>query len=133
MGIDVLLSMNFNIDINEDRRLIVAKIYGIWKQETAEVYHDEYQNVARPLLGEKWAKLTNLTNWRSSYPEIIEVLGKHMHWCLENGAAYSTYVIDNPVTRNQLQKMISSGNAGTISKLFRTVQEADRFLREQGF
>lgn len=113
--------------------MVFAKIYGIWKQETAEAYHEEFLEAAKPLLEGKWAKLTNLTNWKSSYPEIVDVLGKHMHWCHENGAEFSLYVIDNPVTRNQLQKMIDSGHAEIISKIFRTVEEAEKFLKTNGY
>lgn len=128
-----MISFNFNIDLVEERRLVVAKIYGIWKKETAEAYHEEYMKVARPLLGGQWAKITNLSNWKSSYPEIIEIIGEHMRWCQENGAVYSLYIIDNPVTRNQLQKMIDSGNVSVISKLFKDYSDADKFLANNGF
>jgi len=125
--------MNFNIDVDPERRVVTSKIYGIWKQETAEAYHKEYLEVVKPLIGAKWAKLTNLINWKSSYPEIVEILGEHMRWCQENGAEYSLYVIDNPVTRNQLQKMIDSGHANMITKFFRTMEEGDKFLAEKGY
>ena len=91
------------------------------------------KEVAKPLLKGRWAKLTNLTNWRSSYPEIIEIIGKHMRWTHDNGAVYSTFVIDNKVTSSQLKRMIDvSGNAD-VAKLFKTYSEADRFLMENGF
>jgi len=128
-----LLNMNFTIDVVPERRLVLSKIYGIWKKETAEAYHAEYLEAVKPLLGDKWAKLTNLINWKSSYPEIVNVLGEHMRWCQNNGAEYSLYVIDNPVTRNQLQKMIDSGHANTITKLFRTMEEGNKFLAENGY
>ena len=112
---------------------MLAKIYGIWKKETAEAYQTEYMETAQPLLGEKWARLTNLSNWKSSYPEIIDILGEHMHWCQENGAVFSVYIIDNPVTHSQLNKMIKKGNVSTITKIFRTYEEGDRFLKKNGF
>jgi len=112
---------------------MVAKVYGIWKKETAEAYHDEYMKIVQPFLDDKWAKLTYLTNWKSSYPEIIEIIGEHMRWCQENGAVFSVYVIENPVTQSQLKRMITSGDASSITKIFRTHEEADRFLKENGF
>jgi len=96
-----MMSFNFTIDINPERNLMVAKIYGIWKKETA--------------------------------PEIVDVLSEHMHWCQENGAVYSVYIIDNPVTHSQLSKMIKKGDVSTISKIFRTYDEGDRFLKQNGF
>lgn len=128
-----MLSLNFNIDAIPERKLMVAKVYGIWKKETAEAYHDEYMKIVQPFLDDKWAKLTYLTNWKSSYPEIIEIIGEHMRWCQENGAVFSVYVIENPVTQSQLKRMITSGDASSITKIFRTHEEADRFLKENGF
>jgi len=127
------LSLHYNIEIDEERKIVIAKIYGIWKEETAREYHEDYKKIAQPLLKGQWSKFTNLTNWRSSYPEIIEIIGEHMRWCHENGAVYSTYVIDNPVTQNQLMRMIKKGNTEEYVKLFKTAEEAMKFLIEKGY
>lgn len=127
------LSFHFNIDVDESRKLVIAKIYGIWKEETAREYVEEYQEVVKPLLGDKWARLTNLSNWKSSYPEIIEVLGKHMTWCRENGAVYSVYCIENPVTMRQLRAMVEKSTMGESAMIFNSVAEANKFLAEKGF
>jgi len=128
-----MMSFNFTIDLDLERNVMIAKIYGIWKKETAEAYHEEYMETAKPVIGKKWAKLTNLNNWKSSYPEIVDVLGEHMKWSQENGAVFSVYIIDNPVTHSQLSKMIKKGNVSTISKIFRTQDEGERFLKQNGF
>ena len=128
-----MMSFNFTVDSEPERKLMVAKIYGIWKKETAEAYLEEYMKTAEPFVGDKWARLTNLSNWKSSYPEIIDVLARHMHWCHQNGAIYSVYIIDNPVTHNQLSKMIKKGDVSTITKIFRTYDEGARFLKKNGF
>lgn len=127
------LSMYYNIDIDLDRKIVIAKIYGIWKAETAEDYHNDYVEVSRPLHGKEWARLTILTNWKSSYPEIIDILGEHMHWSLDHGAVLSIYVIDNPVTMRQLKQMIDKSKAADITKLFRSLHEAERYLKDNGF
>ncbi len=126
-------SMNFTIDIDEDRRVMLSKIYGIWKRETAHLYHKEYIAVAKPLMGKKWGKIVNLTNWKSSYPEMVKVIGDHMRWSQENGNTIAVYVIENPITKNQLKKMFSAGSTGPISKMVRSREEADRVLAEYGF
>jgi hypothetical protein len=127
------LSFHFNIDVDESRKLVIAKIYGIWKEETAREYVEEYQEVVKPLLGDKWARLTNLSNWKSSYPEIIQVLGEHMTWCRENGAVYSLYCIENPVTMRQLRAMVEKSTMGESAMVFNSVAEANKFLAEKGF
>jgi len=81
----------------------------------------------------KWAKLTNLTNWKSSYPEIIEILGEHIRWTHENGAAFTAFAIDNPVTNGQLKRMIEHAGASEVARVFKTYSEADHFLSENGF
>jgi len=129
----MILSMHYNIDVDSKRKLVTSKIYGIWKPETAVEYVKEYKDLAKPLLENKWARLSILTNWKSSYPEIIETIGDHLRWCLEHGAEWITYVIDNPVTLNQLKKMIQAGHGEESTRLFRTLKEAEHFLQEQGY
>jgi uncharacterized protein (UPF0218 family) len=116
-----------------ERRVVFSKIYGIWKKETAEQYRVEYAKVAEPLLKEKWAKLINLTNWKTSYPEMIAVIGDHITWSHENNAVYSVYVVDNPITRNQLKKMIAHSQSSDACKIFKTLAEGDAFLKAHGF
>ncbi|SYZ74140.1 hypothetical protein TRIP_C60410 [Candidatus Zixiibacteriota bacterium] len=126
-------SMNFTIDADQERRVIFSKIYGIWKEETAHEYHDEFMKVVQPLLTEKWVKLINLLNWKTSYPEMVAVIGEHINWCHTHNAVYSIYVVDNPITRNQLKRMIAHSDYPEECKIFASVSEADRFLKEKGF
>ncbi len=127
------LSLNFTIEADVERRLIVEKIYGIWKKETAEEYHLEFVKTAQPLINEKWAKLINLGNWKTSYPEVVEIIGDHLRWCRDNGMVLSVNVIENPITLNQLKRMFEHGATAGISKVARTMQEGERILRENGF
>lgn len=126
-------SMYYTIDADPDRRLMVEKIYGTWKRETAESYHRDFMEAARPLIGQKWAKIINLHNWKSSYPEMVEVIGEHLRWCRENGMVLSVNIIDNQITRNQLKQMFRIGNTGQMSKIVRTQQDAEKILTESGF
>jgi hypothetical protein len=126
-------SLHFTIDADLDRRLIIEKIYGTWKKETADEYHEEFVKVAQPLTGSKWAKVINLTNWKSSYPEMVSVIGNHLRWCRENGMILSVNIIENPVTRSQLKKMFALGNTGPISEIVRNEQDAEKILAENGF
>ncbi|MEZ5360370.1 MAG: hypothetical protein R3F48_16260 [Candidatus Zixiibacteriota bacterium] len=126
-------SLNYTIDIDEPRRTMVVKIYGVWKRETARSYHEDFKQIVQPLLGQEWAKIINLTNWKSSYPEMIKVIGEHMRWSQENGNTVAVYIIENPITKNQLKKMFSAGSTKSISRMVRSPEEADRILAEFGF
>jgi hypothetical protein len=125
--------MNFTIEADLDRKLIREKIYGIWKEETAILYHEEFMKVAAPLIKGKWAKLIDLGNWKSSYPEVIKIIGDHLRWCVENGMIYSVNIIENPITRSQLKRMFSLGGSENLSLIFTSIKEGDKFLQEKGF
>ena len=126
-------SMNFTIEADLDRKVIKEKIYGIWKEDTARSYHEEFVKVATPLTGGKWAKLIDLNNWRSSYPEVVDIVGEHLVWCRENGMILSVNIIENPVTHGQLKRMFLIGGTAGMSKIFKSAQDGDKFLKESGF
>jgi len=125
--------MNFTIEADLGRRLIRSKIYGIWKRETAIEYHTEFKKVVEPLLKEKWAKIVNLSNWKTSYPEMIEVIGDHIRWCHDNNAVYSIFIVDNPITTAQLRKMIEKSGYADFCPIFPTMAEGEALLRQSGF
>jgi hypothetical protein len=127
------INLHFNIEVDMERRLVISKIYGIWKRENALAYVAEYKKAATPLLDGKWARLINLCNWKSSYPEIIEIINEHVRWGYNNGAEYLAYVIDNPVLMKTLKKMTKVGKTANPTRMFKTYEEADRFLRSKGY
>ncbi len=127
------ISLHHNIEVDTVRRIVISKIYGIWKREMALAYVDEYKEAVKPLLGDKWARLINLSNWKSSYPEIVEIINEHVRWSYKNGAEYLAFAIDNPVLIRTLKKMVKVGKAMDTTRMFRTFAEADKFLRDHGY
>jgi len=127
------ISMNYTIEADTDRKIIREKIYGIWKEETAHSYHEDFVAEAAKLGEVKWGKIIDLRNWKSSYPEVVDVIGEHLRWCVENGMVLSVNIIDNPVTLSQLKRMFTIGGTKNISKVFQSVEEGDRFLKQNGF
>ncbi len=127
------ISLHHNIEVDTERRIVISKIYGIWKRETALAYVEEYKEAVKPLLDGKWARLINLSNWKSSYPEIVEIINEHVRWSYENGAEYLAYVIDNPVLIRTLKKIVKVGKAMDTTRMFKTFAEADKFLLDHGY
>ncbi|MBD3401460.1 hypothetical protein GF420_01085 [candidate division GN15 bacterium] len=121
-------SLEFSIDVDEQRRLVRAKVFGIWKGSHAEAYHAEFEEKAAVLFGQPWAKVVDLTNWKTSYPDTIDRIAEHMHWCHEHDNVLSLYAVNNPSTFRQLREMIDRGGIGQEAKVFRTVAEAESFL-----
>ena len=123
-------SLEYSIDVDEKLAVVFLKIHGIWKGETAERYHQDFREKVAPLLGQPWAKIADLTNWKTSYQEVTDVIGRHMEWSRANNVALQIYVLDNPSTYRQLNEMFVKGGVRDISHTFRTYEEAERFLKE---
>lgn len=125
-------SWNFEFSFELDRKnhIIYEKIYGLWKKETAEEYHREFVKAVAPLTKKPWAKLVDLLNWKTSYPDVVTLIGRHLTWCRENNMHLSINVIDNTSTFRQLSKMFSGGGTEEISRTFRNRSQAEQFLRE---
>jgi len=123
----------FNIDVDAPNRLVYVKIYGIWREDTAHDYLEVFKKEVTPIIENPWARLVDLSNWKTASDEVIAVIGEHIEWCAENNCAIAAYIIDNPITYGQLMQMIEKGQAKESSKTFRTRAEAERFLQEQGY
>ena len=122
--------LEYSIDVDEERSVVYVKIYGQWRKDTAESYHADFRKELEPLLGRPWAKLVDLTNWKTSRDEVTEVIGKHMAWSRRSDISLSLYVINNPSTFRQLNEMFAKGGTKDVSHTFRTYEEAEKFLAE---
>jgi hypothetical protein len=123
-------SLEYSFDVDIKNRVIYVKVFGIWKAETARKYASDFQSEVQPILGKPWAKLVDLSNWKTSYPEVIQIIGEHMVWSRKNDVALSLYVLNNPSTFRQLHLMFSAGKTKEISMTFRTLPEAEAYLKE---
>jgi hypothetical protein len=123
-------SLEYSFDVDVKNRIIYAKVFGSWKADTARGYSDDFRVEVQPILGKPWAKLIDLTNWKTSYPDVIKIIGDHMEWSRKNDVALSLYVLNNPSTFRQLHQMFSAGGTKEISMTFRTLAEAEAYLKE---
>jgi len=126
-------SLEYTIDVDEVNAVVYIKVHGRWQAETAERYHADFKKDMEPLLGKPWAKIADLTNWKTSRNEVTGVIGKHMAWSKENKVALSIYVINNVSTFRQLNEMFIKGGTKDISQTFRTYKEAEQFLKKHWF
>ncbi|MDX9857070.1 MAG: hypothetical protein RBT76_04730 [candidate division Zixibacteria bacterium] len=123
-------SLHYSFVVDESNAVIYEKIHGVWQAKTARSYHDDFMKEVEPLTANPWAKLVDLTNWKTSYPEVIDIIGNHLAWCMSNNLGLSINVLNNPSTFRQLLKMFTTGATRDISHTFRTSVEAEQFLRE---
>lgn len=126
-------SLEYSFEVDEQGAVIYEKIHGIWKAETAAKYHEDFVSEVQPLLHSNWVKVVDLTNWRTSYPEVIEIVGQHLEWCSNNKMVLSLNILNNPSTFRQLHQMFKIGGTKDMSYTFRTHAEARKFLKENWF
>jgi hypothetical protein len=126
-------ALEYSFELDRRNAIIYAKVFGIWKAETARSYHEDFKLEVEPIVKKPWAKLIDLSNWRTSYPEVIEIVGEHMEWSRLNNVALSLYVLNNPSTFRQLHEMFTAGGTKEISQTFRSYEEAELFLRDHWF
>jgi glutamine synthetase adenylyltransferase len=123
-------SLEFTVDVDNARRLVRSKIFGIWRGTHVDDYHREFEEKAQELFDKPWAKLVDLTGWKTSYPDTIQRVADHMHWCHERNNVLSVYVVNNPSTFRQLREMIARGGIVREAVVFRTLAEAEHYLAE---
>ena len=126
-------SLEYSFDVDTERALIVEKIFGIWKMSTAERYHRDFMEEVKPLIERPWAKLVDLSNWRTSYPDVVRKIGDHLKWCRAHNMVISVNVLNNPSTFRQLNQMFAAGGTKDISQTFRSHAEAKKYLQEHWF
>ncbi|HKK21031.1 MAG TPA: hypothetical protein VJ983_06120 [candidate division Zixibacteria bacterium] len=126
-------AFEFSFDIDLDNGVIFEKIYGSWRLSTAQHYSEEFERETVDLIKKPWAKLCDLSNWKTGSPEVIATIAKHLEWCRAHNMIWSVNIINNTVTYSQLQKMFERGGTKGMSKTFRTREEGGKFLKEQGF
>ena len=123
----------YEFEILEDRRIIKEKIVGLWTKDIAENYSEDYKIAIKPLLSSEWAKLVNLNDWKTSKPDVIDILANHLVWVRTNKMAYSANIIQNTVARGQLRRMFYEGGTIGFSEVFETEKLALQWLKDKGF
>lgn len=123
----------FNIDADEKNRMVYSKIYGVWKVGTAEAYAEEMKSIVKPLSGNPWAKLIDLTNWKTAYPEAFDVIGDLNRWCKKHSLEWTVYIINQPTGFGQIMRMMNSAEFNDVGRTFRTMKEGEKFLSEKGY
>jgi hypothetical protein len=126
-------SFEYTIDPDVENRLVHVKIFGVWKAETAHSFKEDFEEETVEVIKQPWAKLTDLSNWKIAYPEVVNVIAEHLRWAKAHNMQWSINIIDNRATYKTLQKMWAKGGTTDISKTFRTRVEAETFLKQQGY
>ncbi len=125
--------MEYTIEADVDNCIVYEKIYGVWREETARSYSEDFKQEVEPLIKKPWAKLVDLSNWKTASHEVVQIIGDQLAWCREHNMVVSISIIDNPVTYGQLMRMFAKGKTKKMSQTFRTIEEGRKALRQLGY
>ena len=128
-----LWHLEYSFDTDAKNRMMYGKIYGVWRGNTAEAYAEDFKEEAEPLIKKPWAKLINLSNWKTATPEAIDHIGRLNIWCRKNQMEWAIYIIDNTVTFPVLSKMFDKGKYRDLARTFRSHKEGEKFLADNGY
>jgi hypothetical protein len=123
-------SLEYTIDVDKERRLVLVKIFGSWRGEHAERYHRDFEEQASELFDKPWARFVDLANWKTSRSEVIDRIAEHMHWCRERNNVLAIYSVNHPSTYRQIREMINKGGIQQSALVTRTADEARKYLDE---
>jgi hypothetical protein len=123
----------YEFEIISERRIIREKAYGVWTKEIAEQFLQDFKKAAKPLLGDSWAKLVDLKDWKTSQQDTVDIVAKHLEWARTHGMAYSANIIPSATARMQVRRMMQQGGTSDFSDVFETEDAALEWLKENGF
>lgn len=120
----------YSIEIDINRRIVYERINGYFLKEDMERYHKDYvDNVLMSLnIDKPWAIITDLRYYRAS--DITENIYEHVNWKVEHNLKKAAVVAVSPFIRSQMRKV---GDETIEPSFFNTPEEADEWLRRQGF
>ena len=111
---------------------IVYQIHnkGLFTAEAVKRLDNDYRTKVIPLLeGKKWAKLCDLRNYQMT--SNVDEMNAHNAYCIEHGMVAGALVMDSAVLKLQMSR---SGKAVNLEpNIFSSVEEAEKWLKSQGF
>lgn len=113
-------------------RGIVYETYGtgLFTPEALKRMDTDYKTKVIPMLkGKKWAKFCDMRTYRMS--NNVEEANAHVGYCLQNGMSEAAIIVPSVVLKMQMNRV--GKNAGFAPTAFTEVNEAEQFLKKQGY
>ncbi|MFT6152883.1 MAG: hypothetical protein ACJA0E_001381 [Bermanella sp.] len=125
-----------HFDIWLDNRVVLANLEGQWNEEMALIFAESFKKAAEPLLGEDWAHIVYLDEWRLGVPEFEPIIIDLVNFCIENGLThYAQVYCSSTLKKYQIKRVAKKTLANSIlkSREFTNKDEAFAWLREGGY
>lgn len=120
----------YSIEVDVERRIVYERINGYFSKKDMERYHNDYiDNVLLLLeIDKPWAIITDLRYYRAS--NINEDLYVHVNWKVKHNLNKAAVVSESSFTKFQMRRV---GEETIEPSFFNSIEEADNWLRVQGF
>lgn len=107
---------------------------GTWNADTTQVFCNEFKRQARPLEGQKWVAMADLTDWQLNTPDTEPLLRQLAIWGIQHGLQiviriYPPHALKSYQLNNISQKLAS----GYQQMHFVNEQDAFAWLHKQGY
>jgi hypothetical protein len=121
-------------ELTVDNNLLVARLSGCWNQECAEIFSEEFKNIAQPLTHRAWGHLVYLDEFELGVPEIAPIVQNLVSWCIQNGLQKSAQVYCKSMTKKYyIDKMVVEKADHFERQIFIEAQSAIDWLKDYGF
>lgn len=120
----------YSIEVDVERRIVYERINGYFSKEDMERYHNDYiDNVLLLLeIDKPWAIITDLRYYLAS--NVNEDIYAHVNWKVEHNLNKAAVVSESSFTKFQMRRV---GEETIEPSFFNSIEEADKWLRVQGF
>ncbi len=120
----------FTFKINKERRVVYEIPSGFFNLEDFQRFHHAYESKVIPALGggKPFAIISDLRNYTTS--NIGNELEKHVKYKVENGLSRAAIVVGSAIVKMQMKRV---GGTAMEPAPFETMDEADQWLKNQGF
>lgn len=117
------------VGVDTKRNIIYEKPAGLWQKENFDIFHKLYKEKIIPLLkGQKFAICNNAVDYKISLIE--DDIKIHNDWLSQNNLAQVVLIIGGSLDR---KKHLKYSKNNLKPKIVNTLQEANEWLKEQGF
>ncbi|MCB2289683.1 hypothetical protein LGK97_07890 [Clostridium sp. CS001] len=119
----------YTIEVNTNGTIVHEMQKGFWTVEDFKRFQADYISKVAPLIkGKKWAKCSDLTEYKTS--SIATEIQSHIAWAADLGLTNAAIILNSAVVKMQMNR--GAGNV-VNPKMFDNKVEAISWLESEGY
>ncbi|TKD10120.1 serine/threonine protein kinase [Polyangium fumosum] len=117
----------FLVTVDGATNVVRVDVWGFWDVGDGKGYWEEFERKTKPLLGNPWYVLANISNFPPQKPDVSAFVEKTMTHARENGLVRAANLVSSALGRMQIQRL-SVETGLPLYSFFTTEAEALRWL-----